>query len=64
MNAKSKILINTSCTKLKNVTRCRDSKKQAFLSVATSSSQELACFTDIKVGEQMVKFKLNTDAEK
>ena len=36
----------------------------AFLNAATSSSQELACFTDIKVGKQMVKFKLDTDAEK
>jgi len=38
----------------------------AFLNTATStsSSEEVVCFTDIKVGKQMVKFKLNTDAEK
>ena len=35
----------------------------AFLDAATSSSQEAAWFTDIKVGEQMVKFKLDTGAE-
>ena len=36
----------------------------AFLNTATSSSQQVAWFTDIKVGEQMVKFKLDADAEK
>ena len=35
----------------------------AFLDVATSSSQEVAWFTDITVGEQMVTFKLDTGAE-
>ena len=35
----------------------------AFLDAATSTSQEAAWFTDIKVGEQMVKFKLDTGAE-
>ena len=35
----------------------------AFLDVATSTSQEAAWFTDIKVGEQMVTFKLDTGEE-
>ena len=35
----------------------------AFLDVATSTSQEVAWFTDIKVGEQMVTFKLDTGEE-
>jgi len=36
----------------------------AFLNTATSPSQQVAWFTDIKVGKQMVKFKVDTDAEK